>query len=56
MRLYVLLLCPCRECQVKHWSKHKVACQLMAEGTEMLQKDLAVTPTEREADITDILD
>ncbi|XP_029550645.1 zinc finger MYND domain-containing protein 10 [Salmo trutta] len=45
-----------RECQVKHWSKHKVACQLMAEGTEMLQKDLAVTPTEREADITDILD
>uniref|UniRef100_A0A674ELC3 Zinc finger MYND domain-containing protein 10 n=1 Tax=Salmo trutta TaxID=8032 RepID=A0A674ELC3_SALTR len=45
-----------RECQVKHWSKHKVACQLMAEVTEMLQKDLAVTPTEREADIADILD
>ncbi|XP_071016610.1 zinc finger MYND domain-containing protein 10 [Oncorhynchus clarkii lewisi] len=45
-----------RECQVKHWSKHKVACQLMADGTEKLQKDLAVTPTEREADITDILD
>ncbi|XP_042360814.1 zinc finger MYND domain-containing protein 10 isoform X2 [Plectropomus leopardus] len=29
-----------RECQVKHWPKHKRACQLMAEATEKIQKDL----------------
>ncbi|XP_034389213.1 zinc finger MYND domain-containing protein 10 [Cyclopterus lumpus] len=29
-----------RECQVKHWSKHKRACQLMAEVTEKIQRDL----------------
>ncbi|KAF1391816.1 hypothetical protein PFLUV_G00046000 [Perca fluviatilis] len=29
-----------RECQVKHWSKHKRACQLMAEATEKIQRDL----------------
>ncbi|XP_054473541.1 zinc finger MYND domain-containing protein 10 [Anoplopoma fimbria] len=31
-----------RECQVKHWSKHKRACQLMAEVTEKIQRDLHV--------------
>ncbi|KAL2090946.1 hypothetical protein ACEWY4_013209 [Coilia grayii] len=31
-----------RECQVKHWAKHKPACQLMAEATEKLQKDLSI--------------
>uniref|UniRef100_A0A6Q2XAG4 Zinc finger MYND domain-containing protein 10 n=1 Tax=Esox lucius TaxID=8010 RepID=A0A6Q2XAG4_ESOLU len=45
-----------RECQVKHWPKHKVACQLMAEATEKLQKDLTVNPTEAEANIMDSLD
>ncbi|XP_076870460.1 zinc finger MYND domain-containing protein 10 [Brachyhypopomus gauderio] len=29
-----------RECQVKHWPKHRRACQLMAEATEKLQKEL----------------
>uniref|UniRef100_A0A4W6CHC0 Zinc finger MYND domain-containing protein 10 n=1 Tax=Lates calcarifer TaxID=8187 RepID=A0A4W6CHC0_LATCA len=29
-----------RECQVKHWPKHKKACQLMAEATEKIQRDL----------------
>ncbi|KAL0978711.1 hypothetical protein UPYG_G00174190 [Umbra pygmaea] len=37
-----------RECQVKNWPKHKVACQLMADAMENLQKDLTVKPTERE--------
>uniref|UniRef100_W5UJJ5 Zinc finger MYND domain-containing protein 10 n=1 Tax=Ictalurus punctatus TaxID=7998 RepID=W5UJJ5_ICTPU len=27
-----------RECQVKHWPKHKLACQMNAEATEELQK------------------
>ncbi|XP_046882428.1 zinc finger MYND domain-containing protein 10 isoform X1 [Hypomesus transpacificus] len=31
-----------RECQVKHWLKHKAACQLMAEGSEKLQQDLDI--------------
>ncbi|KAM8917091.1 zinc finger MYND domain-containing protein 10 [Spinachia spinachia] len=31
-----------RECQVKHWSKHKRACQLMVEVSEKIQKDLHV--------------
>ncbi|XP_059184804.1 zinc finger MYND domain-containing protein 10 [Centropristis striata] len=29
-----------RECQVKHWPKHKRACQLMVEATEKIQRDL----------------
>lgn len=37
VHLIVLLL---RECQVKHWQKHKKACQLMAEATEKIQKGL----------------
>ncbi|XP_035518068.1 zinc finger MYND domain-containing protein 10 isoform X2 [Morone saxatilis] len=28
-----------RECQVKHWPKHKKACQLMAEATEKIQRE-----------------
>ncbi|XP_036390260.1 zinc finger MYND domain-containing protein 10 [Megalops cyprinoides] len=31
-----------RECQVKHWPKHKKACQLMVDATEKLQKDLTL--------------
>ncbi|XP_071351391.1 zinc finger MYND domain-containing protein 10 isoform X1 [Trachinotus anak] len=31
-----------RECQVKHWPKHKKACQLMAETTEKIQRDLNI--------------
>ncbi|XP_049895197.1 zinc finger MYND domain-containing protein 10 [Epinephelus moara] len=31
-----------RECQVKHWPKHKRACQLMAEATEKIQRDLHI--------------
>ncbi|XP_060899033.1 zinc finger MYND domain-containing protein 10 [Labrus mixtus] len=31
-----------RECQVKHWPKHKKACQLMAEATEKIQRDLQI--------------
>uniref|UniRef100_G3N8N2 Zinc finger MYND domain-containing protein 10 n=1 Tax=Gasterosteus aculeatus aculeatus TaxID=481459 RepID=G3N8N2_GASAC len=31
-----------RECQVKHWSKHKSACQMMVEVSEKIQKDLHV--------------
>ncbi|XP_066522295.1 zinc finger MYND domain-containing protein 10 [Hoplias malabaricus] len=31
-----------RECQVKHWPKHKLACQLMAEAAEKLQKELKI--------------
>ncbi|KAG7493594.1 hypothetical protein JOB18_012644 [Solea senegalensis] len=31
-----------RECQVKHWPKHKKQCQLLAEATERIQKDLNV--------------
>ncbi|KAJ7998429.1 hypothetical protein DPEC_G00204840 [Dallia pectoralis] len=45
-----------RECQVKHWPKHKVACQLMAEATENRQKDLTVKPSERGANMMDSLD
>ncbi|XP_055077977.1 zinc finger MYND domain-containing protein 10 [Periophthalmus magnuspinnatus] len=29
-----------RECQVKHWPKHKKSCQLIVESTEKIQKDL----------------
>lgn len=29
-----------RECQVKHWSKHKKACQLLAEATEKIKTSL----------------
>lgn len=29
-----------RECQVKHWPKHKKTCQLLVETTEKVQKDL----------------
>ncbi|KAM3622208.1 uncharacterized protein V6R79_021821 [Siganus canaliculatus] len=32
-----------RECQVKHWSKHKKACQLMVEATERIQKELHIS-------------
>ncbi|KAG9332458.1 hypothetical protein JZ751_014556 [Albula glossodonta] len=31
-----------RECQVKHWPKHKKACQLMVDATEKLQRDLNI--------------
>ncbi|CAJ1050565.1 zinc finger MYND domain-containing protein 10 [Xyrichtys novacula] len=31
-----------RECQVKHWPKHKTACQLIAEATETIQRDLKI--------------
>ncbi|XP_041836399.1 zinc finger MYND domain-containing protein 10 isoform X2 [Melanotaenia boesemani] len=31
-----------RECQVKHWPKHKKVCQLMAETTETIQRDLHI--------------
>lgn len=31
-----------RECQVTHWPKHKKACQLMAEATEMVQRSLHI--------------
>ncbi|KAM4613699.1 zinc finger MYND domain-containing protein 10 [Polymixia lowei] len=33
-----------RECQVKHWPKHKTACQLMAEATEKIQRNLNIRP------------
>ncbi|KAJ8394871.1 hypothetical protein AAFF_G00042260 [Aldrovandia affinis] len=32
----------CRECQVKHWQKHKKACQLMVDTTEKLKGDLNI--------------
>ncbi|XP_069001464.1 zinc finger MYND domain-containing protein 10 [Embiotoca jacksoni] len=32
-----------RECQVKHWPKHKKACQLIVEATEKIQRDLHVS-------------
>ncbi|XP_034169870.2 zinc finger MYND domain-containing protein 10 isoform X3 [Pangasianodon hypophthalmus] len=31
-----------RECQVKHWPKHKLACQMIAEASEKLQKELNI--------------
>ncbi|XP_026204740.1 zinc finger MYND domain-containing protein 10 [Anabas testudineus] len=31
-----------RECQVKHWPKHKKVCQLMSEATEKIQRDLNI--------------
>ncbi|KAM9361848.1 zinc finger MYND domain-containing protein 10 [Symphorus nematophorus] len=31
-----------RECQVKHWPKHKRACQLMSEATEKIQRELHI--------------
>ncbi|XP_006631200.2 zinc finger MYND domain-containing protein 10 [Lepisosteus oculatus] len=33
-----------RECQVKHWPKHKQACELMAEALHRLRGDLDVKP------------
>ncbi|KAK5912632.1 hypothetical protein CesoFtcFv8_002485 [Champsocephalus esox] len=32
-----------RECQVKHWSKHKRACQLMKGAAEEIQRDLHIS-------------
>ncbi|XP_063072548.1 zinc finger MYND domain-containing protein 10 [Engraulis encrasicolus] len=32
-----------RECQVKHWPKHKPACQLMSDATEKLQTELNIS-------------
>ncbi|XP_016360216.1 zinc finger MYND domain-containing protein 10 [Sinocyclocheilus anshuiensis] len=32
-----------RECQVKHWPKHKPACKLMAEAIEKLQEELNIS-------------
>ncbi|XP_029288083.1 zinc finger MYND domain-containing protein 10 isoform X2 [Cottoperca gobio] len=32
-----------RECQVKHWPKHKRACQLMAGAAEKIQRDLHIS-------------
>ncbi|XP_008287578.1 zinc finger MYND domain-containing protein 10 [Stegastes partitus] len=32
-----------RECQVKHWPKHKQTCRLLATATEKIQKDLQVS-------------
>ncbi|MFT7800712.1 zinc finger MYND domain-containing protein 10 isoform X2 [Arapaima gigas] len=29
----------CRECQVKHWPKHKNVCQMMMEAADKLQKE-----------------
>ncbi|XP_060926512.1 zinc finger MYND domain-containing protein 10 [Limanda limanda] len=31
-----------RECQVKHWPKHKKACQLMVDATKKIQMDLHI--------------
>ncbi|XP_055061364.2 zinc finger MYND domain-containing protein 10 [Misgurnus anguillicaudatus] len=31
-----------RECQVKHWPKHKPMCQLMTDAMQKLQKDLVI--------------
>ncbi|XP_047439498.1 zinc finger MYND domain-containing protein 10 [Mugil cephalus] len=31
-----------RECQVKHWTKHKKACQLISETAEKIQSDLHI--------------
>ncbi|XP_037535305.1 zinc finger MYND domain-containing protein 10 [Nematolebias whitei] len=31
-----------RQCQVKHWPKHKKACPLMVEATEKIQQDLQI--------------
>jgi len=36
------VFCFYRECQVKHWPKHKKACQLMVEATEKVQRDTRV--------------
>uniref|UniRef100_A0A8C2H2L3 Zinc finger MYND domain-containing protein 10 n=1 Tax=Cyprinus carpio TaxID=7962 RepID=A0A8C2H2L3_CYPCA len=32
-----------RECQVKHWPKHKPACKLMAEAIEKLQEEVNIS-------------
>lgn len=45
-RLSIVYLFVCRECQVKHWPKHKKTCQLLAEATERTQKERATAPTE----------
>lgn len=39
----VCLVFLCRECQVKHWSKHKPACKLMAEAIQRLQEELNIS-------------
>lgn len=31
-----------RECQVRHWSKHKKACQLLAEASEKMKSSLDI--------------
>jgi len=39
--LFVLVFL-CRECQVKHWPKHKPACKLMGETMQRLQEELNI--------------
>lgn len=31
-----------RECQVKHWPKHKKSCQLLVEASEKIKKGLCI--------------
>lgn len=39
----ICLVFLCRECQVKHWPKHKPACKLMAEAMQRLQEELNIS-------------
>lgn len=41
-----------RECQVKHWPKHKKVCELMAEATGKIQKDLQMVDWEADGPST----